>query len=258
MKLSSTGHIIYPLLISALLVMATPAWAKDVIRVAFSEHPPWKTLLKNGVHGGIDLELVRLVAKRMNLDVEFVHYPFKRSLKMVEVGDIDIMTGVFHRPERETMFYYIQPAYKKSSDKAFFVLKGHELHVERHEDLRSLSIGTTLGSKYYPAFDEDQTIEKHPVSNADLNVKMLQAGRIDAFIMTESTGDFLITKHGQADNIVKLKYAYRSPQSVYIVLSKVSPLAKRQNEFNKVMQDLINEGTMEKLKKQFYQSMRPR
>lgn len=245
------------LILIAVILTATPVMAEEILRVAFDEHPPWKILDEKGRPTGVDIELLRLVAERLELKLEFVRYPFKRSLRMIELGEVDIMTGVLHRPEREAMFHYMEPPYKSNSDKAFFALKGHNLHVRRHNDLHTLHIGTQLGHKYYPEFDQDNQIEKHPVRKVDLNIKMLLDKRIDAFIITEATGEYHIAKLDLTDRIVKLDYAYRNPQPVYMVLSKISPYADRLHEFSQTLKEIVGNGTVDRLKKEFYNSLTP-
>lgn len=245
------------LVVFTILMTASPARAEEVLRVAFSEHPPWKVLDENGEPDGIDIEMLRLLAARLDLKLEFVHFPFKRCLKMVEIGEIDVMTGVLHRPERDRLFHFIAPPYKTTSNKAFFALKGRKPHLKEHEDLYSLHIGTGLGAKYHPAFDNDPLIKKYPTTTPGLTIRMLLAGRIHAFIMTEATGEYRIAKQGLSDRIVKLDYGYRDPQSVHMVLSKASPHAERLPEFNQAMKELVEGGSLTRCKTRFYQSLAP-
>jgi len=222
------------------------------LHVSHNALPPWKTVDKNGTPGGIDVELLKLLADRMSLSAELTNLPFKRGLKMLETGDIDLMTGILRRPEREDYVFFISPPYKTSTNKAFFVLKGNETLITKHEDLYNLRIGTKLGSQYYPQFDNDRAIPKNPVSNDQLSIKMLMAGRIDTFVMTESTGDYYIAQSGLSDTITKAEFAHRKEQNVYMVLSKESKHAHRLDEFNKVMAELIAEGAFETIRAQFF------
>lgn len=125
------------------------------------------------------------LAQGLGLRVEYDFVPFKRGLYLLKHGQVDLMTGVLQRKEREKYLHYIDPPYKKYSDKAFFVLRGNEHILKKHEDLHNLVVGTTLGVKYYSAFDNDELINKQSVADSDLRFKMLLAGHIDAIIDTE-------------------------------------------------------------------------
>lgn len=239
------------------LVLHCPptAVADSVIKVAFTQLPPWKTIDDEGHLGGIDIEFLRLLAGRMGLAVRCYQLPFKRAQQMLAAGELDMMTNILKRPDRELYLHFIEPPYRTSTNKAFFVLKGHERQITAHDDLRRFRIGTQLGSRYYPAFDNDSRIRKIPVKTTELNIKMLLAKRIDAFIMTESSGEYLIAKAHLQNTIVKADFIYTRNQNVYLVLSKKSPFSSRLKDFQSVMSNLLEEGMYERLKRDFFKTL---
>lgn len=244
------------LAVAAIAVLVAAPWsparaADGVLRVSFNDLPPWKVLGPKGEPAGIDIEFLEMLAARMGLAVEYVHYPFKRGLKMMEVGEIDLMIGVLRRAEREAYLHYIEPPYKSETSKAFFVLRGRERAIAAHDDLRGLRVGTVLGGRYYPEFDDDPRIVKYAVTSPDLNFKMLLAGRIDAFVMTETAGDYRVARSGLADRIAKADYVHRESQDVYMVLSRRSTHAARLGEFNRVMAGLVSEGGFDRARDTF-------
>lgn len=235
-----------------LVLLPTPSQAANkVLRVSFNTLPPWKIINENEHHTGIDIEFLRLFAKRLNLDLEFIDLPFKRGLKTLANGEIDIMIGVLRRAEREQFAHFLMPPYKTGTHKAFYVRKGNEHTITKHEDLHGLIIGTQLGGKYYPSFDADIAIEKAVVTDTELNAKMLLAGRIDAFITTEAVGDYRLNRGGLTNRIAKAHYVYNKQQNVHIVLSRLSLFTPRLDEFNHVLSELIAEGEFERIKKEF-------
>lgn len=123
--------------------------------------------------------------------------------------------------------------------------------VRAYEDLRYLSVGTQLGGRYFPRFDNDTKLEKHPVNNTELNVKMLLAGHIDTFVQTETAGDYRLAKLGFSDTVTKAEYVYRKEQEVYMILSKRSPLAGRLADFNRIVRTLLDQGEYERIKAGF-------
>jgi len=234
------------------LGLPAPAFARqkpETLRVAFNELPPWKITGRDGRPGGI--EFLKLLTQRMGLETEFVVLPFKRGLKMLETGEVDLMTGILRRPNREPALHFIEPAYKTGSDKAFFVLKGSEGLLSSHEDLHALEVGTQLGTKYYPQFDNDAAISVRAVKEIDLNIKMLLAGRIDTFIITETVGDYHVARRKLGHRIAKAKFAYRKQIEVHMAVSKKSRFAARLDEFNRVMQDLLDQGEFDRIKAEF-------
>lgn len=246
----------YMVIVVALVLLPGMSHAqKDELRVGFSEHPPWKMLDKHGEPTGIDIELLRMLAQRMGLALSFHHYPFKRGLRMLELGDIDMMTGVLHRQERERYLHFLVPPYKTRSSKVFYVKKGREKSITCYEDLLSLKVGTGLGANYFPRFDSDDRIDKYPVNAADLNLRMLLAGRIDTFVMTESSGDYRIAAFGLRGEVTKAEFAHRESQGVYLVLSKSSRFADRLDEMEGVLAELIRAGVHDQLRTHFYEDL---
>lgn len=239
------------LLLIALLIPATSLAENAVLRVAFNELPPWKGLDENGTAYGIDISFLQCVATRMGLEIEYKQYPFNRCLYLLEHGEADLMTGVLRRPNRETYLYFIDPPYKNYSDKVFYVRAGDEDTIREYRNLSHHIIGARLGGKYFPRFDRDNTLKKDLVKSFELSLKMLIAGRIDATIHTETTGDYEVRRLGLEEKVSKARYAYRKQQDVYLALSKKSPMAHRVDEFNTVVADLVREGVFERIKTQF-------
>lgn len=237
------------------LLLPHPVMAQDVLRVPFSEHPPKKFIDSAGLPAGIDTELLKEVARRMHLHIHFVICPFKRGLYMMKHGEADLMTGVLRRADRDQYLYFLTPPTSEESHKAFFVLKGNEHNITRHEDLYNLNIGTGLGAKYYPRFDEDQRIRKEPLSTGHADMKMLLNSRVDAVIMTESAGDYRIATLGLQERVAKADYIYSKKQSVHFALSKSSPLASRLEEFNATLEAILAEDFLKHATEQFYRTI---
>lgn len=239
------------LLVCFCCFISKDALAENLLRVAFSEAPPVKMLNSDGEPTGVDIELMKELAQRLGLRVEYEFVPFKRGLYMLENGQVDLMTGVLRREEREEYLHFIEPAYKKISDKAFFVLRGNEDIVKKHEDLHNLVIGTVLGVKYYPKFDNDELIDKQSVTDSEAIFKLLLAHRVDTVISSEYSGDYRVSRLGLNDVISKADYAYRKEQKVYMVVSKKSVYAKKIDTINSVMEKLLNERVYDHIKQEF-------
>lgn len=229
------------------VVMAGP----DTMRVAFSESPPAKMLDSNGKPSGIDTEFVEELARRLGLHVDYNIVPFKRGLLMLKQGSADLMTGVLMREEREEYLYFLQPAYRRNSDKVFYVRKGEEDLILSRQDLQKRTVATVLGARYYPDFDADEKINKVKVNNPDAVFAILAAGRVDAAISWELSGDFRLARLGLTDQIGKAKYAYREEQDVFLALSKNSPLAPMLLQVEAEMKKMLREGVYEQIKQKY-------
>lgn len=221
--------------------------APDTLRVAFSESPPAKIFDGSGKPIGIDTEFVEELARRLGLHVKYDIVPFKRGLLMLKQGSSDLMSGVLKGEDREEYLYFIQPAYRHRSDKVFYVRKGDEDLIRSHNDLHKITVATLLGVKYYPAFDSDEKINKLLLSNPEVVFNMLAAGRVDAVVSWELSGDYRVAQHGLTDQIGKAKYAFREEQDVFLALSKNSLLVPMLPQIEAEMNKMLDEGVYEQI-----------
>ena len=206
---------------------------------------------------GIDIDIVREFALRMNLKITFIRCPWKRCLCLMREGDADILSSAYKKPDREAYMIYFDTPYLNSLPIAFYTKKGKGSEIETYEDLYRLkSIGTLRGASYFPRFDRDTKIEKYEVSSQGLLLPMIINGRLDAFAGYVNTVNYRITAEGYRGMIEKSEYEYKEKAEVYFAVSKKSPLSKRIYEFNEVNSQLIREGVIPRIIQSYYQKYR--
>lgn len=221
-------------------------YSQEIIKIAFPLSPPWRHVT-DGKIDGVDGLVMMALAKKLNAKIEFEVLPFKRSLKEIEMGRLDMMSGLLYRPAREKFLHYVRPEYKKRSNKAFFVLKGKSNTIKEYKDLSPLKVGLRMGVKYFPKFDEDSRLQKYAVRENDLNIDKLLKGRIDAFIISRAVGEYLIKEAGVADRIEMAEFGYSKENPVYIGISKKSPWAKRHQEISAIFAEMASSGEIGRL-----------
>lgn len=209
--------------------------------VAFSEFPPFKMMFDSR-HTGIDVEILNEIAKRMDLTLSFKDATFEECLRMMQRGEADLMTNLLRRPEREKYMIYVQPRYRAISVKTFYVRKAHRNLIRSYDDLKSLKIGVKAGARYAPAFDNDKGLNKIPAPDIETNLRRLAAGEIDTFLDTRTEGDYWIKTLGYGDRVTKAPFTFSHSDSIYMGISKKSPLAGRAKEFGKHLKDMVDKG----------------
>lgn len=246
----SKYFIVAALLFSLLLVGAKAPRAQEpqVIRVAFSIKPPWRTLEKNGLPGGTSVDLLELIAQEMGLTLEYKLTPFARGLLMLEAGQADIMIGILRSPEREKYLYFLEPPINTHSDKAFYVRRDSRIDIQKYEDLYGKRIATGIKKKYFPRFDRDKELLKEAgPKNFASNLRKLLHGRVDVVIDTELVGDYQIVRSGLGGKIRKCTYVHRKPNNVYIAMSRQSAHVGRREDFKRVLEKLLKANVKEKI-----------
>ena len=103
------------------------------IKVAVEHFPPW-SFTKPTV-GGINIEIINKLCKKLNLKIEYIKCPWNRCLHLMENGEADMLSGVLKRPEREKYLHFITPPYKTKSTKAFYLKKKGGVILKKFEDL---------------------------------------------------------------------------------------------------------------------------
>jgi len=220
------------ILIVSLFPLKALATTFDVL-VGFSIFPPWQIVRDEKFIGGIDKVVLEALRKDLqaNYDIElryqYYRCPLKRCLAALENGKLDLKTGLLKRPEREKYLTFIEPAYQKYTNKAVYLKKGSLIRdVMTYKDLSSLAVGVTRASKNFPQFDQDTTAHKIKTNGTLNGLKMLAAGRFDAFLGTELVADYLIS-HRKLDHILhKATFKHQQLNPGYIAISHHSPLMK--------------------------------
>mgnify|MGYP000131902915 CR=1 FL=1 len=241
------------LLLIGMIFKNSPLLGKELI-IPVAHIPP--TMITNKKEpSGIHVDVLKEIAHRLNLQVKFRKCSFKRCLRMMKDGTADIQAGLLRRPEREVYMHYINPPYKKTSTKAFYVKNGKKNLIKTYEDLYGLKIGVMAGSQYFPRFDNDTKIVKHELTNTIQQLLLLERDRVDTIIGTEQSIDYMIIVEGFKGAIQKSTYKYDQDNLAYFAISKKSPYAKELSKFKKVMKDLITEGMIDKITNNYYKNL---
>jgi polar amino acid transport system substrate-binding protein len=228
------------------------------IRVPAFHFPPW-IIVQGAEVSGINIQILEKFSEQLSLDIVYVPSPFKRSLQHMETGYTDLATSLLKRPEREVYMYFIEPAYKTKSTKAFYVKKGNANRIKEHKDLYNLKIGVERGTKYFDLFDNDRNITKVAITSGPDQLHLLLLGnRIDTFIETASSMDYrLNVEPGLNEKIEKALYSYNYEIPVFMAVSKKSSYANQIPQFNKVMKEMVEQGIVEKIIKDFLSPYKP-
>lgn len=220
-----------------------------------SDHwPPWFIVDEASEPpniGGIDIEILREVANRLNLKLKIGSCPWKRCLRMMETGELDIIASLGKSDKREAYIHYLNPPYRNKSVKVFYMLKGKGHQIRKYEDLYSHSVGVVRGYLYFPRFDNDKNIRKIPVTNSKQLLEMLHRGRIDVIVGNRVAMNYSIRKHGFSDAFEATPYRYDLPYEGYIGISKNSSLSKDIHRIEAIIKDMVDSGRVTKIIEKF-------
>lgn len=222
----------------------------EPIRIAVDNWPPFQYETESGFVG-IDIELAKEIAERMAAELQVLKKPWGRSLKSMETGQVDILTGLAYREERAKYIAYTDTPYYACST-VFYTAKGEGNDIKTYEDLKRFSIGYVLHSAYFEPFDSDDAITKVGVATEDNLMDMLVNKRIKTIVGTDCQVDYYLQTHNLHQMIEKAEFRPGNTVNLFLGVSKKSPWAAQLDEFNAVVKELVDEGYVLEASKSYY------
>lgn len=214
--------IILAIVLVGIFIHSEKGYSKESLIVAFSELPPWK-VINMGKFEGAYTEVLRELAKSLNMQIKFNICPLKRCLKMMEHGTADIIIGINDHSERKKYIQFIKTPIKMSTAKVFYLKKGSGHTIKKYEDLKKFKvIGTKRGARYFTQFDNDTELNKYPVTDNAQIFLMLVSDRVDAVAISEDQGEYLISMLRIRSEVEKVTYSHKDYSPRYIGVSKKS------------------------------------
>lgn len=238
-------------LLFTLVLGVTQSRATEVnIKVGFSYFPPWQVSKNEQLTGGIDMFVLNALIKEMAqthqilITPNFYYCPLKRCLAMLEAGALDLKTALLRRADREIYLHYIEPTYQEFVNQAVYVNPHKATLINDYEDLFFLRVGVSRAAKNFKRFDQDGRIQKIETRGTFNGLKMLKAGRFDAFLGTELVIDYILATKSQLGGIKKSNFVQVERNPGYFAISKKSVLAGYHEELNQSMKKIVENGVV--------------
>lgn len=235
------------LVIAAVAILFSPvsASAADVVVSAVSQE----------FANGLNAKIVKTVVARLGAELDMKYVSFARKLVLMKQGRIDLCAGLHRNEERERYIHYVEPPYLKFGGKYFFVRKNSSITLETYDDLHGLKVATSINSKYFDRFDNDEQIIKAPVSKVEQKFRMLAKGRVDAVIHSYAGGIDMINRLGLQDEIEVADYRYLVSNSIYIGVSRKSHLMEKIDDVEALVHEMVQDGEFARLVDEHYFSI---
>jgi len=205
-------------LLTAVLLTCLSAFAHgEQLRIVTEPWAPY-VYLENGQAKGIDYDVTVEVFKRLGVEVEWQFLPWKRCLAMIDQGLADGILDIFYTEQRtHQLFFPSEPL--SNVEFALFYATARPHQVSRLEDLRGLTVGTSPGYSYAPAFNDSPLFIREPAPTHEANFGKLQRGRIDLLITDRRVGRYLTKNLGLDEQISELPLLV-SRQSQYLAVRR--------------------------------------
>ncbi|WP_022661334.1 substrate-binding periplasmic protein [Paucidesulfovibrio longus] len=234
------------LAVAAASLNPVPAGAGQSLSVATDYWPPFRIRGPEGL-GGIDVDLMNVLSKRLGIEMKFEIMPWARCLVNMEGGSVDLMTGLARTPEREVYVRYAKEPYYMCAPAFYRLADAKDGEVGTYGDLRGLRIGFTRGSAYFDPFDSDEGLSKVMVAQEQMLIDMLLEEHIDVFVGTDCQVDYHLRQLGLLSRIVKTKYHPDERIKLYLGVSRRSPNVALFDALERELRRMVDDGTVDRI-----------
>ena len=208
------------LLLVCILALCAPVLAiaddRVVVRVVYEETPNPPRHLGEGPlipdPPGITVDMIRLIAERLDFELQLLRVPWARGLFMVETGQADAIFHSSFKADRLAIGVYPMADGLPDESRAIF----HQRYVFYVREGSGVTWnGSVLDGATRPAgatsgysVIDDLTklgLAVEPERNQIINFRKLQEGRIDAYAELQTMSDpYLASNGGPVEGVVRL------------------------------------------------------
>ncbi len=190
---------------------------------------------------GIFIDLTKEVAKRAGIELEIIVEPAKRITNGFEKNEVDILYPgldvTMPIPVEKT-----SPVYMKTD----YVFYKSDTPYRTLADLKGKKVGITNGYPYVKEVTENKSFIIEAANDDVTNMKKLEAGRVDAFIVEERSGVKAL-EESKAQGVVYDKGQALSNQEVFYAFQKTPEGKDLADKFSKALDDMKKDGTFAKI-----------
>jgi polar amino acid transport system substrate-binding protein len=246
---NSARAVLIAMISIACMSLSSFAQARQ-IRVAGDPYPPWaEGEVGSKPTGGIAVEIVEELFRRLNMETDVNIYPFKRGLERIEHGEEDVILMVSRSKERDEYMLFTLPI-RRVKFVFYYPADLENFDWKDWKDLQTYNIGTVTGQNI--GEDWKDAIKKYnlkveEVKSDVFNVDKLLLERLDIIATDHEVMQRIINNNPQYQG--KLKW-HQKPifESINnIGISKKSFLAPILPKINGTLQEMKSDGTFDRI-----------
>ena len=200
---------------------------RETVRVGFFEMNGYHMQDEDGNRSGYGYDTLRLMARYWNVDYEYIGYDksWSEMQKMLEDGEVDLVTSARKTPEREEIFDYSRPI---GSNECMVTIRknNHAIIAQDYSTYNGMRVGMLNGNainKDFEEFSKEKEFTYTPVyfdKVSDME-SALQSDGVDALVSSSlrvaknetaiekfnSSSIYIIVKKGNTELLNKINYA---------------------------------------------------
>ncbi|MBZ9785675.1 transporter substrate-binding domain-containing protein [Pseudomonas sp. REP124] len=202
-----------------LLLLAQHA-AAEKLRLVADAWPPFTDATL--VNGGLATDIVSTALARAGYASDFEQVPWARALLGLGEGRYDVLVNAWYSEDR-TKLGQFSGEYLLNRIR-FIKRKDAPIEYNNLQQLHTYPVAIVRGYAYSPAFDEDESLQKVPVHNFALAVRMVAADRVKLTLEDEYVARYYLARESaKVRNAVEFLPRPVSENSLHILVSLKNP-----------------------------------
>lgn len=202
------------------------------------------------VNGGLATDIVSTALARAGYASDFQQVPWARAMLGLGEGRYDVLVNAWYNDER-TRIGQFSAEYLLNRIR-FIKRKDAPIEYNDLQQLHTFAIAVVRGYAYSPEFDGDTALQKVPVHNFAMAVRMVAADRVKLTLEDEYVARYYLAHESpKVRNAVEFLPRPLSENSLHILVSLKNPdHAKIVAGFDREIAGMKADGSYERLLRQ--------
>ena len=175
-----------------ILFVSNNVRAADYLSIV-TEYSPPNSMTVQGEEVGAATAIIKAMLAQAQIGYRIREYPWRRAYHEALVNANTCVYSTTMTDERRPLFKWVGPILRDSW--VAFSIETNQARIASLDDLNAYRLGTSLGSAR-AAFLSENNLVSYEALTDELNIKMLESGRIDFWITSRRRGEYLLKSHG--------------------------------------------------------------
>lgn len=202
------------------LMLLVQVAAAEKLRLVADAWPPFTDATL--VNGGLATDIVSTALARAGYASDFEQVPWARAMLGLGEGRYDVLVNAWYTDDR-TRLGQFSSEYLVNRIR-FIKRKDAPIEFNNLQQLHTYPVAIVRGYAYSPAFDADESLQKVPVHNFALAVRMVAAERVKLTLEDEYVARYYLARESaKVRNAVEFLPKPLSENSLHILVSLKNP-----------------------------------
>jgi len=230
------------------LLLLTQSAVAEKLRLVADAWPPFTDATL--INGGLATDIVSTALARAGYASDFEQVPWARALLGIGEGRYDVLVNAWYNQER-TKLGQFSGEYLLNRVR-FLKRKGVAIEYNNLQQLHTYPIAVVRGYAYSAAFDDDASLQKVPVHNFAMAVRMVAADRVKLTLEDEFVARYYLSRESsKVRNAVEFLPKPLSENSLHILVSLKNPRHEQiVAGFDREIAAMKADGSYDRLMKQ--------